>query len=55
MSTAGIFNADTDVTYKEYWMPHSEFTGGFVEGSNCVNASGGGEFYLEPWPCRRSN
>lgn len=50
---AGIFNADTDVTYKEYWMPHSEFTGGFVEGSNCVNASAGNEFYLEPWPCQK--
>lgn len=51
---AGIFNADTDVTYKEYWVPHSEFTGGFASTGTCVNASSGGDFYLEPWPCAKS-
>ncbi|HRN67044.1 MAG TPA: DUF1349 domain-containing protein [Promineifilum sp.] len=25
---AGLYNADGEVTYKEYWMPHKEFTAG---------------------------
>ena len=25
---AGVWDADSEVTYKEYWMNHSQFTGG---------------------------
>jgi hypothetical protein len=28
LSGAGVYNSDTEVTYKEYWVDHSEFTGG---------------------------
>lgn len=41
---AGIYNADGEVTYKEYWVPHSEFTGG------CHHPINEGSWYLEPWP-----
>jgi len=57
---AGIYNADTDVIYKEYWLPHSQFTGGYVnhDSNLCQNSSGGGDWYLEPWPssatCRKT-
>jgi len=62
--SAGIYNADQETTYKEYWVPHSEFTGGFrrwvdpatgqetskaVAGCKDTKASGGSD-YLEPWP-----
>ncbi len=49
---AGIYNSDTDVIYKEYWLPHSQFTGGYVDYNNilCQNTSGGGDWYFEPWP-----
>ena len=45
-AAAGVFNADSEVTYKEYWMPHSQFTGG-------CNAEGlpdnpNGATYAEP-------
>jgi len=47
---AGIYNADEEVTYKEYWISHSEFTGGC--GSHEVPE--GGSWYLEPWPCTKT-
>lgn len=47
---AGIYDADAEVTYKEYWVSHSEFTGGC--GSHEVLA--GGSWYLEPWPCAKT-
>jgi hypothetical protein len=37
------------VTYKEYWVSHSEFMGGC--GSYEVS---GGSWYLEPWPCDKT-
>ena len=45
-AAAGVFNADSEVTYKEYWMPHTQFTGG-------CNAEGlpenpNGTTYAEP-------
>lgn len=58
--SAGIYDAETETSYKEYWVPHSEFTGGFartkdssgatVAVAGCPDASGGGAWYLEPWP-----
>lgn len=46
VAEAGIFSASDEVTYKEYWVPHTQFTGG-------CNADGspthpGGTFYFEP-------
>jgi hypothetical protein len=40
---AGIYNADSEVIYKEYWIPHSQFTGGCTH--PLTNS-----WYLEPWP-----
>ncbi len=62
--SAGIYNADQETTYKEYWVPHSEFTGGFKRWvdpdtgqetskaiSGCPDTNpNGGRNYLEPWP-----
>ncbi|MCB0064704.1 MAG: hypothetical protein KDE19_21420, partial [Caldilineaceae bacterium] len=47
---AGVYNANDDVTYKEYWLPHSEFTGGIDDTlPGCVDTvPNGGAFYLEP-------
>ncbi len=44
---AGVFNADTEVTYKEYWMPHKQFTGGCT--ADLVNERpNGNSWYAEP-------
>ncbi len=40
VAEAGIYQASDEVTYKEYWIPHSQFTGG------CPPS--GGSWYLEP-------
>lgn len=40
---AGIYNSSSEVTYKEYWIPHTEYTGG------CTNPIEN-SWYLEPWP-----
>lgn len=45
--SAGIYNADTDVAYKEYWIPHSQFTGGHTN-PGCIDTNPPGTFYLEP-------
>lgn len=37
------YSADGEVTYKEYWVPHSQFDGGCG-----LNQSGPPNFYLEP-------
>ena len=55
---AGVYYANDSVTYKEYWVNHSEFTGGFVHPVNdCDSAEDsnpwGGSHYLEPWPCHK--
>ena len=42
---AGMFDADSEVTYKEYWMPHTQFTGGCVDG---LPENPGGTWYVEP-------
>ncbi len=46
---AGIYRASDEVTYKEYWIPHSEFTAGCGD-----HATGGGSYYFEPWPCEKA-
>ena len=43
---AGIFSADTEVTYKEYWIDHKEFTGGCTDDG--LPTSPNGSFYAEP-------
>ncbi|MCB0185029.1 MAG: hypothetical protein KDE31_12225, partial [Caldilineaceae bacterium] len=47
---AGVYDADGDVTYKEYWIPHSEYTGGIdTTLPGCIDTTPqGGTFYLEP-------
>ena len=60
---AGIYSANNEVTYIEYWIPHSQFTGGFQPDDNqpwrakagCPNRNSPGSFYLEPWPSRDVN
>ena len=44
---AGIFNASSQVTYKEYWVDHKQFTGGCNEDGSATNPSG--TWYVEPW------
>lgn len=43
---AGVFNADEEVTYKEYWMPHSQFTAGCTDTG--APGSPNGSWYAEP-------
>ena len=40
---AGIFNADAEVTYKEYWIDHKEFTGGCTDEGLPTNPNGSKE------------
>lgn len=50
-AAAGIYDADTPTTYKEYWVDHAEYTGGQVLESlpACVDTKArGGSWYLEP-------
>ncbi len=43
---AGIFNASEEVTYKEYWVPHTQFTAGCTpEG---LPQDPNGSWYVEP-------
>ena len=37
---AGIFNANNQVTYKEYWVNHNQFTGGCNDDGTPTNPSG---------------
>nr|HMN27001.1 InlB B-repeat-containing protein [Caldilineaceae bacterium] len=47
--SAGIYNASSEITYKEYWAPHSEYTGGRADAIGCVDtAPGGYSWYIEP-------
>ena len=46
VTEAGIFNASNEVTYKEYWVPHTQFTGGC--NADGTPTSPGGSWYLEP-------
>ena len=48
---AGIFNASNQVTYKEYWVHHDEFTGGCNEDGTPTNP--GGSWYVEPWTMQK--
>ena len=43
---AGIFNASNQVTYKEYWVNHSQFTGGCNDDGTPTNPTG--TWYMEP-------
>jgi uncharacterized repeat protein (TIGR02543 family) len=43
---AGIFKANNEVTYKEYWIHHDEFTGGCNDDGSPTNPYG--SFYIEP-------
>jgi uncharacterized repeat protein (TIGR02543 family) len=47
---AGVYDSDTEVTYKEYWVPHSEFKGGRNDAQfGCVDTHPNGyAYYLEP-------
>lgn len=44
---AGIYNSNSDVTYKEYWIDHKQFTGGCNDDGSPTNPNG--TFYIEPW------
>lgn len=46
VAEAGIWNADEEVTYKEYWIPHTQFTAGCTEDGQPI--SPGGSWYSEP-------
>ncbi len=48
---AGIFNASSQVTYKEYWVNHSQFTGGCNDDGTPTNP--GGTWYVEPWTLQK--
>lgn len=48
---AGIFNANNQVTYKEYWIHHDEFTGGCNEDGTPTNP--GGTWYTEAWTLQK--
>ncbi len=53
---AGIFRASQEVTYKEYWVPHSQFTGGCKEDGSPTHPAGNA-FYFEPftlWSCPKT-
>ena len=43
---AGIFEAGNEVTYKEYWVPHTQFTGGCNDDGTPTSPSG--SWYMEP-------
>ncbi len=55
---ASVFSADSPDGYAEFWVPHSEFTGGIVgvdepgydPADPCQAADPGGTWYLEPEP-----
>ncbi|HVL93799.1 MAG TPA: LamG-like jellyroll fold domain-containing protein [Acidimicrobiales bacterium] len=51
-AAAGIHRAGSEVTYKEYWVPHSQFTAGCPEHGEEKPA--GNVFYFEPGPCAKS-
>ena len=46
VTKAGIFNAGEEVTYKEYWVHHNQFTGGCNDDGTPTSPSG--SWYLEP-------
>ncbi len=48
---AGIFAADSEVTYKEYWMNHTQFTGGCTDAG--LPEAPGGSWYAEPGPLNK--
>ena len=48
---AGIFNASNQVTYKEYWVHHDEFTGGCNEDGTPTHP--GGAWYTEVWTLQK--
>lgn len=43
---AGMYNADEEVTYKEYWIPHTQFTAGCDDDGNPLKPLG--SWYSEP-------
>ena len=48
---AGIFNSSSQVTYKEYWVNHSQFTGGCNDDGTPTHP--GGTWYVEPWTLQK--
>ncbi len=48
---AGIFMADHEVTYNEYWMNHSQFTGGCTDAG--LPEEPNGSWYVEPGPLNK--
>lgn len=43
---AGIYNSSKQVTYKEYWVDHKQFTGGCNDDGSPTNPNG--SWYVEP-------
>ncbi len=48
-ASAGVHDADSEVTYKEYWISHDEFTGGCG-----THETSPGSWYLEPGDCSKT-
>lgn len=46
IAEAGIYNGSEEVTYKEYWMPHSQFTAGCTPDG--LPGDPNGSWYVEP-------
>ncbi|MEZ4515545.1 MAG: hypothetical protein R3C44_01470 [Chloroflexota bacterium] len=46
-AAAGIYNSDDEVTYKEYWIDHSEYTGSCLP-DGTPEKPYGNSFYIEP-------
>ena len=44
---AGVYDADTEVTYKEYWVHNKQFTGAHTN-PGCIDTNPNGTFYIEP-------
>ncbi|HEV7523463.1 MAG TPA: hypothetical protein VGP92_00770, partial [Acidimicrobiia bacterium] len=50
---ASIFSSSSDVTYKEYWLPHTvAYTAGCAETG--LSQPAGGSWYIEPGPCTKT-
>ncbi len=47
---AAIHGSSDEVTYKEYWVGHDQFTGGCGD----LAVPGGGARFVEPWPCEKT-
>lgn len=48
IAQAGVYDENTETTYKEYWIDHKEFTGGCNDDG--TPSSPNGSWYAEPYP-----